>query len=166
MPIIKRKEKTRSRRKRDKQPFVTRISNNVKETAGLGSLLINEPKAFPGALLQVFKRGFRNVWHARGGGLYACGFLFTFIWLEVSMFFGEIFEAESIGGFFSGQLLELLLRFSILSIQNTINALIGPFHIISWSPVWGGLGIGIAYLLFAKFAKTPIQNWLFGDEKK
>jgi len=69
VPIIKRKEKTRSRRKRDKQAFVTRMSNNVKETAGLGSLLINEPKAFPGALLQVFKRGFRNVWHARGGGL-------------------------------------------------------------------------------------------------
>jgi hypothetical protein len=125
---------------------------------------VNEPKAFPGALLKVLKRGFRNVWHARGGGLYACGFLITFVWLEVTMFFGEIFEAESVGGFFSGQLVELLLRFSILSIQNTINALIWPFHIISLSPVWGALTIGAMYIVFAKFVHAPLEQWLFGDE--
>ena len=130
----------------------------------MGSLLVNEPKAFPGALLQVFKRGFRIVWQARGGGLYACGFLVTFVWLELSMFFGEILEAESFGGFFSGQLIELILRFSLLSLQNTINALIWPFHIISLSPLWGGLALGGMYLLFAKFAKDPLEQWLFGDK--
>ena len=134
------------------------------ETASLGSLLVNEPKAFPGALGQVFKRGFRNVWHVRGGGLYACGFLVTFVWLELSMFFGEIQEAESFGGFFSGQLIELLLRFSVLSLLNTLNALIWPFHIISLSPLWGGLALGGMYLLFAKFAKDPLEQWLFGDK--
>jgi hypothetical protein len=151
------------RGKPQKQPFTTRIRNHVTETASLGSLLVNEPKAFPGALLQVFKRGFRNVWDARGGGLYACGFLVTFVWLELSMFFGEIQEAESFGGFFSGQLIEFLLRFSLLSLQNTINALIWPFHIISLSPIWGSLAIGVMYMLFAKFAKAPLEQWLFGD---
>lgn len=129
----------------------------------MGSLLVNQPRAFPGALLQVLKRGFRRVWQARGGGLYACGFLVTFVWLEITMFFGEILEAESIGGFFSGQLIELLLRFSLLSLQNTVNALIWPFHIISLSLVWGGLAIAGMYVLFAKFAKAPLEQWLFGD---
>jgi hypothetical protein len=163
---IKREDRKRSRAKRgksEKQPFTTRIRNQMTETASLGSLLVNEPKAFPGALLQVFKRGFRNVWHARGGGLYACGFLVTFVWLELSMFFGEIQEAQSIGGFFSGQLIEFLLRFSLLSLLNTLNALIWPFHIISMSPLWGGLAIGGMYVLFAKFAKVPLEQWLFGD---
>jgi hypothetical protein len=163
---IKREDRKRSRAKRGKskkQPFTTRIRNQVTEIASLGSLLVNEPKAFPGALLQVFKRGFRNVWHARGGGLYACGFLVTFVWLELSMFFGEIQEAESFGGFFSGQLIEFLLRFSLLSLLNTMNALIWPFHIISMSPLWGGLAIGGMYVLFAKFAKAQLEQWLFGD---
>ena len=73
-------------------------------------------------------------------------------------------KAESIGGFFSGQLIEFLLRFSLLSLQNTLNALIWPFHIITMSPLWGGLAIGGMYLLFAKFAKGPLEQWLFGDE--
>jgi hypothetical protein len=55
------------------------------------------------------------------------------------------------------------LRFSLLSLQNTINALIWPFHIINMSPLWGELAIGGMYLLFAKFAKAPLEQWLFGD---
>ena len=80
------------------------------------------------------------------------------------MIFGEVLEAESIGGFFSGQLIELLLRFSIMSLQNTVNALIWPFHIISLSPVWGALTIGAMYIVFAKFVQAPLEQWLFGDE--
>jgi len=74
------------------------------------------------------------------------------------MFFGEILEAESIGGFFSGQLIELLLRFSLLSLQNTVNALIWLFCIINLSPVWGGLAIAGMYVLFAKSAKGPVEQ--------
>ena len=167
LTTINRKDPKHSRAKRKKPkkpPLATRIRNQARETASLGSLLVNEPKSFPGALLQVFKRGFRNVWRARGGGLYACGFLLTFVWLEVTMIFGEVLEAESIGGFFSGQLVELLLRFSIMSIRNTVNALIWPFHIISLSPVWGALTIGAMYILFAKLVQAPLEQWLFGDE--
>jgi hypothetical protein len=79
------------------------------------------------------------------------------------MFFGEILEAESIGGFFSGQFIEFLVRFSLLSLQNTINALIWLFHIIRLSPIWGGLAMGGMYVLFAKFAKAPLEQWLFDD---
>lgn len=104
----------------------------------MGVLLVNEPKALPAALLQVFKRAFRKVWRVRGGGLYACGFFIAFIWLEISMFFSEIYAAESAGSFFSGQILELLFRFSVLSLQNTVNALIWPVHIIMLSLAVGG----------------------------
>ena len=132
----------------------------------MGALLVNEPKAFPAASLQLFKRGFRKVWHARGGGLYACGFFVTFVWLEISTIFGELFAADSVGTFFGEQLLELLFRFSVLSLQNTISALIGPVHIILLSPALGGLLVGGMYLVFAQFIADPLEHWLFGDDEE
>ncbi len=126
---------------------------------------MKEPKALPAASLQIFKRGFRRVWHARGGGLYACGFFLTFVWLEISTIFGELFAAESVSGFFGEQLLELLFRFSVMSLQNTVNALVWPVHIISQSPLWGGLLIGGMYLVFGRFIADPLEQWLFGDDE-
>lgn len=144
--------------------MVARFKNNANETASLGVPLANDPKAFPGAFVQVLKRWFRAVWNARGGGLYACGFFITFVWLETSMFFGEIMGAESIGSFFTEQFFEFLLRFSILSFQNTISAFIWPVYIINLSPVWGGISIAMMFVLFGKLIKKPLEIWLFGHE--
>lgn len=132
----------------------------------MGALLVKEPRAFPAASLQIFKRAFRKVWHARGGGLYACGFFLTFVWLEISMFFGEIYEAESIGSFFGGQFLELLFRFSVLSLKNTINALIWPVHIIMLAPAVGAIAVGAMFVVFEYFVKEPLEEWLFGDDEE
>lgn len=164
--IDKRNEK-RSRKRRDKkqkESFAQRTKRRAKDTASLASLLVNEPRAFPAALLQQIKRVFRVIWAARGGGLYACGFILTFLWLEISTFFGEIFAADSIGSFLSEQLLEFFFRFAVQSIQNTVRALLWPIPIIEWSPLWGaGILIGM-YLVFAKFVKEPLERWLFGDD--
>ena len=142
------------------------MTSRAKETASMGALLVNEPRSFPAASLRIFKRVSRTVWHARGGGLYACGFFITFVWLEISMFFGEVYEAESIGSFFSGQILELLFRFSVLSLQNTLNALIWPVHIIMLSPAVGALMVGAMFLIFEYFVKKPLEEWLFGDAEE
>lgn len=150
----------------NKPSLAARVISRAKATASMGALLVNEPKSFPAASLQIFKRAFRTVWHARGGGLYACGFFLTFVWLEFSMFFGEIYEAESVGSFFSGRILELLFRFSVLSLQNTVSALIWSVHIIMLAPVVGAMIVGAMFLVFEYFIKEPLEEWLFGDDEE
>ena len=100
---------------------------------------------------------------ARGGGLYACGFVLTFLWLEVSTLADEIADADSVSSFFTEQLFEFVLRFSVQSIQNTVQAFLWPVPIIQWSPLWGGAILGATYLLFSRFIKGPLTAWLFGD---
>ena len=124
-------------------------------------MLVNDPKAFPGAFLDLVKRGFRAIWAARGGGLYACGFLVVFVWLEVKTFFGELFGADSVGSFVTEQLFEFVIRFTVQSISNTIEAFLWPVRIIQWNQPWGFVLLAAMYLVFANFLKKPIEAWLF-----
>ena len=136
-----------------------------REFSSLGKTLAKEPKAFPGALLDFFRRSFRTVWDARGGGLYAIGYVLTFLWLEITMFVGEVMASESIGGFFGEQLFEMLFRFLGESLQNMIAALIWPVYVIQIAPPWGAIAFGAAYLGFDKLFKKPIEAWLFRDDE-
>lgn len=115
-------------------------------------------------MLRIAKRGFRAVWSARGGGLYACGFLITFLWLEVSTFAREVASADSIGSFITEQLFEFVIRFTVQSLENTVQAFLWPLPIIEWSPVWGGVFLGGLYVIFRQFLKKPLTDWLFGDD--
>ena len=51
--------------------------------------------AVGGELGTILKRWLRSLWNARGGGLYACGYLVTFLWLEVKTIAGELLASES-----------------------------------------------------------------------
>ena len=140
------------------------MAERGREVQRLGRTLRDEPGSFPDEALGVFRRAIRKVWRARGGGLYACGFLVTFIYLEVTMFFGDIFEAESVSDFFTGQIAEMLFRWFGESIQNTVWAFLWPIPLIQFEPPWG-VGIFVAlYLLFEKVLKKPIDRWLFQDD--
>ena len=130
----------------------------------LGRILVNEPKQFPRALLNVIRRSFRTVWDARGGGLYACGYVLTFIWLEIWMFADDILAAESISGFFGEQIFEIFFRFLGESLQNMIAAFMWPGFVIQISPPWG-LGILVAmFVAFPRWIKQPLEHWLFHDD--
>ena len=110
-----------------------------------------------------FRRWFAKVWKIRGGGLYACGFVFTFIYLEVTTVTGEFIESDSIGAFFSEQLIEFVFRFAIDSMLNTLQALMWPAFIVQWQPPLGAIGLGVAFVAFPKYVKPPITKWLFPD---
>ncbi len=140
------------------------MKNRGREFLSLGKILVNEPRAFPRALLDLFRRSFRTVWDARGGGLYACGFVITFVWLEARMFIGDIIEAEGVGDFFGEQLFEIFFRYLGESIQNTISAFIWPLYFIELSPPWGLVGFVTMYVVFANFLKGPLEQWLFHDD--
>lgn len=136
-----------------------------REFMDLGKILASEPRRFPRALLNVFRRSFRTVWDARGGGLYACGYVLTFIWLEITMFFDDIVSAESIGDFFGEQIFEIFFRYLGESFRNMIVAFMWPVQIIEISPPWGiGILVGM-FMVFGRWIKEPLANWLFQDDE-
>jgi hypothetical protein len=152
-----------AKRKKKKPSFVERMKNRGREAKALGSVLANEPKSFPSAFLKLIRRSLRTVWDARGGGLYACGFLITFVFLEVRMFFLDIFQAESVSGFFTEQASELLFKYIGQSLQNTISAFMWPVYVIEIQPPWGLGVLAGMFVLFPKFLKEPLERWLFHD---
>ncbi len=153
------------KKKLKKDPFLVRMKSRGREFANLGKILANEPKAFPGELLELIRRSFRTVWDARGGGLYACGYVLTFIWLEVTMFFGDILAAESIGALFGEQIFEMLFRFLGESLQNMIQAFMWPVFVIQISDKWGIAILVVMFLVFNKLIKARLERWLFHDDE-
>ncbi len=150
--------------KPQKPSFFTRMANRGREFKSLGRLLAKEPRAFPGALVQVIRRSVRTIWDARGGGYYACGFVLTFIWLEIAMFIEDIAEATGIADFFSEQLLEMLFRYIGESFMNTIKAFMWPVYVIQVSPPWGLTVFVLMAVIFNNFLKEPVEKWLFHED--
>ena len=142
------------------------MKSRGREAKALGKIIINDPKAFPSALLGVIRRSLRTVWDARGGGLYACGFVITFVFLEIKMFVLDIFTAESVSGFFTEQASELLFKYIGQSLQNTISAFMWPVYVIEIQPPWGlGVLVGM-FILFPRFLKIPLERWLFHEAEE
>ncbi len=111
-----------------------------------------------------FRTWFAKVWKVRGGGLYALGFAVWFAFLEVRTFIDEIVGSSSVGDFISDQLIEIVLRFAMKSIMNTVEALIWPVRVIELSPPYGAIGLGIAFLVFTTYLKKPVERWLFPED--
>ena len=101
------------------------------------------------------------MWSVRGGGLYACGFAATFLWLEAGSF---IEDFKQIHLLFDGEIVGFILNFIIDSFQNTIAAFMWPVNIVQLAPPFGAIGLGFAFMLFPKYLKKPIESWLFSDE--
>lgn len=101
------------------------------------------------------------MWNVRGGGLYACGFAVTFIVLEV----GSVVEdVKDIGLLFDGHAAAFVLNFIADSFGNTWQAFAWPVNIVQLVPPFGAIGLGLAFMLFPKYLKKPIESWLFSDE--
>jgi hypothetical protein len=146
-----------------KPSFIARMKNRGREAKALGQVLVNEPKAFPSALLRLLRRSLRTIWDARGGGLYACGFVVTFVFLEIRMFVLDIFTADSVSGFFSDQVSEMLFKYLGESIQNTVQAFIWPVHVIDIQPPWGIGALIVMYFVFPVLIKDSLEKWLFDE---
>jgi hypothetical protein len=149
--------------KKKKPSFLTRLVNRGREAKALGHVLVNEPRQFPNEAIKLTRRSLRTIWDARGGGLYACGFLVTFLFLEVRMFIIDIYSAESVGNYFSGQVSDMLFKYLGQSFQNTISAFLWPIYIIDLHPVWGGGLLAAMFVIFPRFLKKPLEMWLFNE---
>ncbi len=153
------------KRRPEKPSYVRRLGDRAKVVGSLSETLVKEPKAFPKKTAHAMRPWFRKVWKARGGGLYACGFVVTFVYLEVTMLVSEILSSTGVVEFFTEQLLEIAFRFLGESLQNMIQAFIWPVQIIAYSPPWGIAILAAMYLLFTYLIKEPLEQWLFHDEE-
>lgn len=146
-----------------KTSFTERLKRRAREFVALGQVLVKDPRAFPPALLVFLRRSVRTMWDARGGGLYACGFVITFVWLELRLLIGELSASSGIGDFVSEQLLEFIFRFTFASIGNSLQAFVWPILIIEIAPPWGALVLVAMFYLFPRYLKKPLERWLFAD---
>ena len=131
---------------------------------GLGRTLVEEPRSFPRQLKLHLLKWARATWNARGGGFYACGFVVTFLFLEVKLLVTELFTSAGAADFLIDQVFQLILRFTVDSLVNTLLAVIWPAMILSVSPVNGLLFLALGYLIFTRFLKEPLTRVLFSDD--
>jgi hypothetical protein len=151
-------------RRPNKPSYIRKLGDRARVVGSLGETLVKEPKAFPKQSAHAMRPWFRKVWKARGGGLYAFGFVLTFVYLEVSLMIGEIMAATGFVDFFTEQLIELPFRFLSESLSNLIQAFIWPVPILGFSPPWGVVILAVIYLLFTYLIKEPLERWLFHDD--
>ncbi len=109
---------------------------------------------------------FRKVWKVRGGGLYAVGYILTFLFFEAKTLAEEVAESTGIADFLSNQIFEFVIRFATDSLQNMIKAFMWPVYIVELAPPYGAIALGLAFFAFPKYLKKPIEKWLFGDDKE
>ncbi len=125
---------------------------------------MNDPRRLPGKAQGWLRAWFRKVWDVRGGGLYAVGFAVSFLYFETSeIVFDDIPRFLAMNNLFSSELIGFGIEVVIDTIFNFVKALIWPVYVVSlWPPV-GAIALGLAFVLFPRFLKSPIERWLFGD---
>lgn len=159
-----RRGRKKSRRNKPKRPFMQGTREHLVTMYGLGRTLVEEPRSFPHQLKLHLLKWARATWNARGGGFYACGFVVTFLYLEIKLLVTELFTSVGAADFLIQQVFQLVLRFTVDSLVNTLLALIWPLLVLSVSPVNGLLLLGAGYLIFTRFLKEPLTRVLFSDD--
>ena len=96
----------------------------------------------------------------RGGGLYAVGFAVTFLYLEIVEIITDDIPTLFTINILSSDLIDYVISFIVDTFMNFVSALIWPVPVVSFAPPWGAVGLGIAFILFNRFLKEPVQRWL------
>ena len=100
----------------------------------------------------------RKVWLVRGGGLYAFGFIATFVLLELQSLADDVL---GIGSLFDGRAVEFVIQFFIDSLSNTFRSFVWPVFVLQIAPPFGAIALGLGFVWFARVLKQPIEAWLF-----
>lgn len=161
----KNKPRKERKPKKEKRPFMHGTREHLRAVFGLGRTLVEEPRSFPGQLKAHLLEWARATWNARGGGFYACGFVVTFLYLEIKLLLTDLFSSAAATDFIAAQVLQLLLRFTVDSLVNTLLALIWPLLVLSVAPTYGWLLLLGGYLIFSRYLKAPITRRLFSDRR-
>lgn len=141
------------------------MANRLRELRGLAEILTKQPGKFPSAIFGLFKNFARNIWDLRGGGLYACGFIITLAWLEITMLIEDVISFSGFGNIHVGQIFKFIIGLLLESVLLTLKALIWPIYVLEISPLWGGIVLLALYFVFPGLIKPPLESWLFDGER-
>ncbi len=141
-----------------------RVGERLRNIGEAGRESVKNPKSIPGRTGSWFKRWLGELWKVRGGGLYAVGYIVCFIYFEIQTALSEITTSSSVGEFFENLVSDFLFRFLTETLGNMIKSFIWPVYVVGINPPYGAIALGLAFWLFPKYLKKPIERWLFGGE--
>ena len=111
-----------------------------------------------------FRSWFRKVWEVRGGGLYAVGFAAAFLFFEIrEVVVEDIPQFVAMNNILSSELIAFGIEFLVDTLVNFVRALLWPMYVVMLWPPAGAIALGVAFVLFPRYLKAPIERWLFQD---
>lgn len=113
----------------------------------------------PKSLLTLIRCWILDVWVSKGGGFYGLGYVVVLIVLEVRAFTSDIGSSDSVMGFVGGQIVGYLVRVSIQSLVNVIQALIWPIHVFFWLGIWSIPVLVAGYWVFNSVVRPTVETW-------
>ena len=162
--MFRKKKPQPGPKKEKKPPLGRRLGSSIRTVGLMGADAVRNPRGIPDTAHGAFRAWFRRIWDSRGGGLYTLGYALTFAALELKTLAGEVVGMGNPGDFMFEQLIQFFIRFGTDSIANLVMALIWPVFVVGWYPPWGIGLIVLAFMLFPKFIRPPIERWLFRGE--
>jgi len=66
---------------------------------------------------------------------------------------------------FSSELIAFGIEFIVDTMVNFVRALMWPVYVVTLWPPAGAIALGLAFVLFPRYLKKPIEHWLFHDVK-
>ena len=163
----KNKPTKKEKEKKQKKPYGRRLGEGLRAVGDVGRETIVDPKGVPTRAHSAFRRWFKKVWDVRGGGLYACGFALSFLYFEISEFVTEdVGELAAMNNILSAELFGFIINFIVDTMLNTVKALMWPVYFVQLWPPYGAIGLGLAFYIFPKYLKKPIERWLTGDSDR
>lgn len=140
------------------------MGENIRAAGDFGREAVARPENLPGKAHGALRAWFRRAWDVRGGGLYAVGFAAAFLILEINeIFFDDIPQFIAMNNVFSSELIGFGIEFIIDTFVNFVMALLWPVYVVTLWPPAGAIALGLAFVLFPRYLKKPIERWLFHD---
>lgn len=155
-------------KKKERPPRKTlgqRLEEGVEAAGELGRTAVNRPRDLPRHAEGMLRRWFREVWSVRGGGLYATGFAVAFLYLEIVEIVTDDIPTLFTTNLMSGAIIGLIIDFIVDTFVNFVTALMWPAFVAMFAPPWGAIGLGIAFLVFDRFLRKHVEDWLERDDE-
>jgi hypothetical protein len=147
-----------------RKPLGRRVGENLRAVGEVGRDAVTRPGGLPDKAHGWFRSWFRKVWEVRGGGLYAVGFAVAFLFFEIrEVIVEDIPQFLSMNSILSSELIGFGIQFVIDTLVNFVRALLWPMYVVTLWPPAGAIALGVAFILFPRYLKKPVERWLFPD---
>jgi len=163
---LTRANKSQETTQQEGKSFGRRVGENIRAAGEFGREAVVRPEGLPGKAHGALRGWFRRVWDVRGGGLYAVGFAVAFLLFEVrEIFFDDIPRFIAMNNVFSSEIIGFGFQFVLDTFINFVKALMWPVYIATLWPPAGAIALGLAFFLFPRYLKKPIEHWLFHEAR-